>query len=326
MFEQSIALSWFELFLVGIAAYLLVFGVVQSFSRLRQTFLFIVASICLALVLLDEPFDLPPLLFELAQLCLWPLLYLFIRYHDRAAVFHGSYGLLLLVPAGWAITLLSGLSVRPFFGTIYFVEHIGLLLLAAMHVFSRPSHHPAFRRWLLSGVIVLLTCRLLSPIFIADAAIYLGVFHILTAFFFIGMTYFLMHAVSEPLVSTLEQETGLNYEEELARRLERVLKHEKVYLTPELTLQELSAKMQIRSQELSAFFNHTLGKSFNDVVNEYRIDEVKRLMLDPATDRKATIMELAYQSGFNSKATFNRIFKQVTGITPKEFKQASTTT
>lgn len=325
MFEQSITVSWFELFLIGMAAYLLVFGFVLSFSRLHHTFFFILSSICLALVLLNEPFDLPILLYQGILLSLWPLLYLFVRYHDRGYIFLWSHLILFAIPVLWIMSVLSGLAIQPFFEAIYFAEHIGILLLAIMQVFPRPSHFPAFRRWILGGVIFLLVSRLLLPVFIADASIYLSLFHILTAFFFIGITYFMMHASSEPLVSALEQETGLNYEEELARRLERILKQDKVYLIPELTLQELSSKMQIRSQELSAFFNHTLGKSFNDVVNEYRIDEVKRLMLDPATDRKATIMELAYQSGFNSKATFNRIFKQVTGITPKEFKQASAT-
>src|SRR5258708_25402324 len=65
--------------------------------------------------------------------------------------------------------------------------------------------------------------------------------------------------------------------------------------------------------------NVALGKNFNDFINEYRIREVARKMQDPAYDR-ITLLGIAYDCGFNSKTTFNRAFRQMTGKSPAEYK------
>jgi putative ABC transport system permease protein len=66
--------------------------------------------------------------------------------------------------------------------------------------------------------------------------------------------------------------------------------------------------------------NIALKKNFNDFINEYRIQEVTRKMQDPAFDR-ITLLGIAIDSGFNSKSTFNRAFRQMTGKTPAEYKR-----
>jgi putative ABC transport system permease protein len=60
----------------------------------------------------------------------------------------------------------------------------------------------------------------------------------------------------------------------------------------------------------------------SDYVNELRIEEVKRKMDDPACSH-IKIIEIAYECGFNSKATFNRVFKKLTGKPPTEYKKAT---
>ena len=66
--------------------------------------------------------------------------------------------------------------------------------------------------------------------------------------------------------------------------------------------------------------NETVGQNFFDFVNRYRIEEAKKLLANPA-DKKITVLEVLYEVGFNSKSSFNTLFKKHTGLTPSEFKK-----
>lgn len=93
---------------------------------------------------------------------------------------------------------------------------------------------------------------------------------------------------------------------------------EKSFLNPTLTLSDFSKELKLNPKIVSKHINIGLKKSFNDFVNEYRVAEVKRKM--KSTDiEKFTLLAIAYESGFNSKTTFNRIFKDLTGSTPSEY-------
>ena len=92
------------------------------------------------------------------------------------------------------------------------------------------------------------------------------------------------------------------------------------YQDPELSLGSLAAQLDITTHELSRIINTVLKKSFSDFINEYRVQDVIYKMQDPAYDH-ITFLGIAYESGFNSKATFNRTFRQVTGTTPLEYKR-----
>ncbi|MBC8082005.1 MAG: AraC family transcriptional regulator, partial [Hymenobacter sp.] len=69
---------------------------------------------------------------------------------------------------------------------------------------------------------------------------------------------------------------------------------------------------------ISFTVNAGFGRSFNDLVNGYRVAEVKRRLATPDAQR-LTLLGIAFESGFNSKTTFNRIFKQLTGKAPREW-------
>jgi putative ABC transport system permease protein len=101
--------------------------------------------------------------------------------------------------------------------------------------------------------------------------------------------------------------------------LKKVVKENRYYQDPELSLSSLAEKLELTTHELSRIINVVLKKSFNDFINEYRVAEVIKRMQDPAHDRM-TLLGIAYDSGFNSKSTFNLIFKKVTGKTPAEYK------
>ncbi|MXV51932.1 helix-turn-helix domain-containing protein [Pedobacter sp. HMF7647] len=106
---------------------------------------------------------------------------------------------------------------------------------------------------------------------------------------------------------------------EKGRRLKEAVAANGLYKDAELTLNTLAVKLLVHPHELSRIINAGLEKNFNDFVNEFRVREVTRKMRDPAYDR-FTLLGIAYESGFNSERTFHRVFKEITGKTPLEYK------
>lgn len=106
--------------------------------------------------------------------------------------------------------------------------------------------------------------------------------------------------------------------ERLRSRLLAVMSDERPYLDPSLTLTDLTRAVGVNSTVLSHLINKGFEKNFNDFINEYRINEVKSRLR--ATDDE-TMLAIAFESGFNSKATFNRAFKKFTGRTPREYQE-----
>ncbi|MCP4312951.1 MAG: helix-turn-helix transcriptional regulator [Bacteroidetes bacterium] len=107
------------------------------------------------------------------------------------------------------------------------------------------------------------------------------------------------------------------------KQLEDHMGELKPYKDRELTIFDLSDQLQIPRHFLSEVINKHLGKNFYTLVNEYRIEEVKERMEDPAF-KHLTILAIAYDAGFNSKSSFNTIFKQKTGQTPSEYMHSVT--
>ena len=93
----------------------------------------------------------------------------------------------------------------------------------------------------------------------------------------------------------------------------------KPYLNPDLTVDTLAKGLRMQAKDLSRLINDNLQQNFFDFVNRYRIQEAQSLLTDNA-DKKITVLEILYQSGFNSKSSFNTLFKKYTGITPTDFK------
>lgn len=108
---------------------------------------------------------------------------------------------------------------------------------------------------------------------------------------------------------------------EKGRRLKEAIAAGRLYEDAELTLSTLAIKLNIHPHDLSRIINVGLDKNFSDLINTFRIREVVRKMQDPAYD-KFTLLGIAYGSGFNSKATFNRVFKEMTCKTPVEYKNS----
>jgi AraC-like DNA-binding protein len=107
------------------------------------------------------------------------------------------------------------------------------------------------------------------------------------------------------------------------RQLEEHMEHLKPYLDRELTIFDLSEQLKIPRHFLSEVINEHLGKNFYTLINDYRIEEVKRRLEDPKY-KNLTILAIAYDSGFNAKSSFNTIFKEKTGKTPSEYQKEVT--
>ena len=103
------------------------------------------------------------------------------------------------------------------------------------------------------------------------------------------------------------------YAEEVSAWFER----EKPYLRGDLRLTDLQRIFPISRSYLSQLFNRELGQSFSDYVNQFRIEESKRLM---DAEPNASIQEIAERSGFHSISTFRRAFQKCTGTIPSEYK------
>jgi len=108
--------------------------------------------------------------------------------------------------------------------------------------------------------------------------------------------------------------------ERLADTLKDFMESKKPHLVPGLSLSDLAKEMAAPSRALSQTINSRLRKNFVDFVNFYRIEEAKRLLSEPGASGK-TILEIAYEAGFNSKSVFNKAFKRHAGMPPKEFRK-----
>nr|WP_262919778.1 helix-turn-helix domain-containing protein [Niabella hibiscisoli] len=96
------------------------------------------------------------------------------------------------------------------------------------------------------------------------------------------------------------------------------MQKEALFTDPELTLGTLSEQLAIHPNTLSQVINSKEGKNFYDYINALRIATFIKALSKPE-NKKYTLLSLAFECGFNSKASFNRNFKKHTGLSPTEY-------
>ena len=106
----------------------------------------------------------------------------------------------------------------------------------------------------------------------------------------------------------------------ILKQLLHVMRTDRPFLDPELTLPELSNRLSVSTNHLSQVLNGTLRKNYFDFVNEYRTREAGRLLFSPESSH-LSIIGIAMEAGFNSKNAFYSAFKKHTGMTPSQFRQ-----
>jgi AraC-like DNA-binding protein len=103
-------------------------------------------------------------------------------------------------------------------------------------------------------------------------------------------------------------------------KLNDFMKSNKPYLDPELNISKLASELNVSVSFLSSYLNAETGKNFFEFVNEYRLQEFKS-KVNNSENNNYTLLSLAFDCGFSSKATFNRVFKNHTNMTPNEYKK-----
>jgi AraC-like DNA-binding protein len=104
------------------------------------------------------------------------------------------------------------------------------------------------------------------------------------------------------------------------QQIEQYMSENKPYLNDDLTLTTLAEQLKLNPYYLSQVLNEGLGESFYKFINRYRVEESKRLLLDPAF-KHYSILAIALEAGFSTKTTFNKTFKEHFGISPSEYRK-----
>ncbi len=117
--------------------------------------------------------------------------------------------------------------------------------------------------------------------------------------------------------SALSKDVAQNHLDALIHLMET----KRPYLNSELKLTDLAAMLGISPHNLSQILNQELKQPFYEFVNQYRINAAKAMMLNPEY-QQFTILAIAYDAGFNTKSSFNRAFKECTGMTPSAYQKA----
>lgn len=114
--------------------------------------------------------------------------------------------------------------------------------------------------------------------------------------------------------SSLNQEETIYY----YQKLQQLISEKQPFLQANLSLRSLAQMLNIHPNKLSELLNDKIGKNFSEFINHYRVETFKKLAKMPQNSH-LSLLGLAYESGFNSKTSFNTFFKKEMGITPKAY-------
>lgn len=106
--------------------------------------------------------------------------------------------------------------------------------------------------------------------------------------------------------------------QQLMKRIEEQVAVKKMYLEPELTLQQIASALNEKERNISQTINTIQQRNVNDYINSLRIEHACRLLL---ADKEKPVFEVMYESGFSTKGAFNLAFKKVTGKTPTQYRE-----
>ena len=150
-----------------------------------------------------------------------------------------------------------------------------------------------------------------------------------TASLYFVMMFIFIHAIAymawkKPLLLVSRKKynkSGLNdrYRLKYQKKLIDLMESETLYADPLLNSQKLAERLSIPVPYLSQIINESFQTNYYHFVNQYRVEASKHLLSDP-DHRGETVLEIAYQVGFNSKSTFNAAFKRLTSQTPVEYR------
>ena len=141
-------------------------------------------------------------------------------------------------------------------------------------------------------------------------------------FIFINTVVYLSLKIPDFFISIKYKNTELPeaIQQRYYTRLLNFMETHKPYLNPSLSLKSLADELSISREHLSLTINNLFKQNFYHFINSYRIEACKKELLKKENGRK-TVLNIALESGFYSKNTFNSAFKKITGMTPTEYKK-----
>lgn len=268
-------------------------------------------------------------------------------------------GAYLMQPHDLKMTILNGIIARKIPVSVYYVSafiflhffiYIGYALSLIRRYRSIAGNNFSDERranisWLSSTIIFFTVCMIIALLngFIGLTNLSKYYYLLLTVIvlaIFVFINRVLLKALRHPELFSLMEEKEITNPDQplqaaakyagsaltvaektaLADRLKHFMETEKPYLEPELTLEQLAAKISVKPKILSQVINEVIQQNFFEFVNQYRIEAAMRLLTNPP-DKKITVLEVLYEVGFNSKSSFNTLFKKHTGLTPSEFRK-----
>lgn len=111
---------------------------------------------------------------------------------------------------------------------------------------------------------------------------------------------------------------------EYLKRVSQIMETEKPFLNPRLTLERFAELVQLSPRQVSLIINRCFEQNFHEYINRYRVEEAKKMLTQPEY-QTSSILTIAHLAGFNSKATFNRFFKNLVTVTPTEYREQYST-
>lgn len=181
-------------------------------------------------------------------------------------------------------------------------------------------HKIRWVQWMLGSLAVFFAVAIIDPminIWYQPAS--MPKFYMITFLLPISTCWLVMAAgFFEQLNTKRQHRINKSFDEDVLQLIRQRIEVEFAYRDAELNLQSLSLALGITANTISKTINQATQKTFSDYINELRIAEVKR-RLQREEALKFTILSIAYDAGFNSKTTFNRVFKQYTGLSPKDY-------
>ncbi|MEQ9404009.1 MAG: helix-turn-helix domain-containing protein [Cyclobacteriaceae bacterium] len=212
--------------------------------------------------------------------------------------------------------------------TTYYV--LGLRLIYMEHAWKNVKQERRYRSFflivasylLIGGLLALLNKYLQfmesAGAFYVDAIIYLGMFIYLVYYGITELNWMKnLFVKSKPLIPSL---TAQEMYGDLPARFNRIFTEEKIHSNPKLNMEMLADELQTNTSVIRDYLTVKLKTSFYSFINEKRVEEFKKNLFNKQYEH-LDLTGIAYASGFSSKATFNRAFKRIEGITPREFRE-----
>ncbi len=174
--------------------------------------------------------------------------------------------------------------------------------------------------FLLGSVVGSILCYIGIPLYYINYFVYTSLVVFVFGIGFFGIKQKNVFTYDIPEEKDHNKKTALVTQKDklFAKNLELYMVKQKPYLNEKLTLHELAESLGVKPYYVTFILNKVINKKFFDFINYYRVEEIKTRIKDGQIS-KFTILSIAFDCGFNSKASFNRIFKSFTGYSPTEY-------